>query len=485
MALSNAFRLSFAIAALCTILLSCENENPTTDNGKIEFSFSEKNQNSGGRTNGSATSIVITIKDSKGKLVYEKKKIALFQFSGEFLSEPVDLKPGNYALTEFLVLDENNAVIFATPLEGSDLAHLVDDPLPIGFSIAKEQTIKISPQVVSTANITPSEFGYATFTFDIVNTFSFHIAVFAYNEVSKNFELTSSSITLSSTGAAAFAKDLPANTSTIILKDIVENYTLTVSKSNYAMYSKTFSVAELKAFNTENKPLIINLLKQSSRDGLVGEYLFNNNTHDTSGKNHHGTPQGATLTTDRKGFGQSAYFFSGANQNYITIPDNTDMNFSSSQNYSISLWVLANNQQTNESNINDIFRKWNGDAQGYPFGLSYLNEQQPVGQQNKFLHVRYDGSSCGNVPASYSPAANTNIFHHIVLTKEGSVLRHYLNNILVDELVDNASCNTTNNANITIGARSSLVRFFTGKIDDIRVYNRKLTTSEIDALFKE
>jgi hypothetical protein len=35
---------------------------------------------------------------------------------------------------------------------------------------------------------------------------------------------------------------------------------------------------------------------------------------------------------------------------------------------------------------------------------------------------------------------------------------------------------------MTIGARGQLVRFFTGKIDDIRIYNRALNEKEITLL---
>jgi hypothetical protein len=35
---------------------------------------------------------------------------------------------------------------------------------------------------------------------------------------------------------------------------------------------------------------------------------------------------------------------------------------------------------------------------------------------------------------------------------------------------------------MTIGARGQLVRFFTGKIDDIRIYNRALNDKELSLL---
>ncbi|MGD0712159.1 MAG: hypothetical protein ABR968_13380, partial [Bacteroidales bacterium] len=46
--------------------------------------------------------------------------------------------------------------------------------------------------------------------------------------------------------------------------------------------------------------------------GLVAFYPFKGNADDTSGNGHNGTVHGATLTTDRFGNPNNAYYFNGS-----------------------------------------------------------------------------------------------------------------------------------------------------------------------------
>ncbi|MBL0146272.1 MAG: hypothetical protein IPP48_11375 [Chitinophagaceae bacterium] len=52
--------------------------------------------------------------------------------------------------------------------------------------------------------------------------------------------------------------------------------------------------------------------------GLISYHPFSGNANDISGNNIHGTVTGATLTTDRNGAPNSAYYFNGFS--YIQLP---------------------------------------------------------------------------------------------------------------------------------------------------------------------
>src|SRR4051812_37350266 len=71
--------------------------------------------------------------------------------------------------------------------------------------------------------------------------------------------------------------------------------------------------------------------------GLVAAYKFNGNASDSIGT-HHGSVSGATLTTDRLGQGNQAYYFNGSTA-YIEIPDSDAFSVSTTGNMSISVWV--------------------------------------------------------------------------------------------------------------------------------------------------
>lgn len=226
--------------------------------------------------------------------------------------------------------------------------------------------------------------------------------------------------------------------------------------------------------------------KNNIRENLVGEYLFNGNANDTSpGNSNHGTVNGASLTTDRSGNSNQAYSFDGTDD-YITIPDNDATDFSLDGDYSISLWIEAAAIQTNVSATNNfILRKWDGNVgNSYPFGISLLNQTHPA-NPNEFYFEAYDGSICGNSKNAYSGVLTFNGFKHYVVVKSANKLIQYLNGVKLSEVEHNLTCESSNSVPITIGTNPSLIRFFKGKIDDIRFYNVALTQDRITELYEE
>jgi hypothetical protein len=58
-------------------------------------------------------------------------------------------------------------------------------------------------------------------------------------------------------------------------------------------------------------------------DGLVGWWPFNGNANDESGNGNNGTVNGATLTEDRFGNANSAYYYDGISNNILINDDST------------------------------------------------------------------------------------------------------------------------------------------------------------------
>ena len=154
------------------------------------------------------------------------------------------------------------------------------------------------------------------------------------------------------------------------------------------------------------------------------------------------------------------------------------------------LWLsLTPTQKDVDGTLNDVIRKWRGDTQGYPFAFVYYNHTAPDSMRNRFSFVRYDGSICRNSPQLFSsPARNGGGFTHIVLIKEDEWIKIYQDGKLVaktkDTVMSESQCGSHNDSEITIGTRGNKVRFFSGVVDDVRMYNRALTEREIEVLFK-
>jgi len=466
---------------LMAVIFSCDKKNdPSLEKGKVEFSISSQGI-SGGRS-AALTSVLVSITDATGKSIFQRKQLTLISFGTEYLSEAISLTKGDFKLTEFIIVDENNAAIYATPLEGAPLAYLVNDPLPINFSVTKDQSTKVVPQVIKVDGSTGVDFGYATFGLDIVNTFQFSVGVLTYNSLASNLALATSHINITSGATVLFDGDEGAATNKLTIKDGYTNYTLTVTKSGYITYQKTFAVADLKAYNVS--PLAITLLDQGLGNGLIAYYPFTGNSLDATSNHFDGVGHnGVVLTTDRKGASNSAYGFDGVDD-YISVAHNNAFNFAG--DFTISVWIKVAATQV-DSNINDIVRKWNGNAEGYPFSMSYLNSTN-LSYPNQLLSARFDSQTCGNAPNDFAPAITSDVFHHYVLVKQGNTLSNYVDNVLAGQVTDTtqgSGCAIQNTADVTIGTRGNLVRFFKGTIDDIRFYNRSLTTTEIASLFTE
>lgn len=230
--------------------------------------------------------------------------------------------------------------------------------------------------------------------------------------------------------------------------------------------------------------LTVTIQNYSIADNLVGEYLFNGNAEDTSpGNSNDGTVVGPTPTTDRMGNTNSAYLFDGVND-YVTIADNSKTDFDLSSDYSVSLWIDANATQTDVSSTNNMILRKRDASESYPFGISLLNQTHPD-NPNEFFIETYDGSGCGHLGVAYSGVINYNGYKHYVLVKSGNKLIQYLDGVKISEATTGVICANTNNAAIMIGTANSLVRFFKGKIDDIRFYNAALDQARITELFEE
>lgn len=238
------------------IAVSCDENEPTSSrkNANVQFGFTLMGDSSGGRVQTAAKSVLVTIEDDNGEIIFEKKKLVLYEFGGDYISEVISLAIGDYQLTEFFVLNDNDEIIYATPLEGAPLAYLVQDPLPLPFTILREQTLKLVAEVIAIEDGTADDFGYSTFSFDVVKTFTFSVAAFAYQDLSENFELTSADILVTTDGTpeALYSGELTPETNYVRIRDGYASYTVTVAKSGYETFVQTFTAAELRAFTGSN-----------------------------------------------------------------------------------------------------------------------------------------------------------------------------------------------------------------------------------------
>jgi hypothetical protein len=212
----------------------------------------------------------------------------------------------------------------------------------------------------------------------------------------------------------------------------------------------------------------------SLKNGLVAYYPFNGNANDESGNNLNGTVFGATLTTDRFS-GSTAYYFNGSS--YIRADNSPLINFGTNS-FTLSCWVQS-------SGIN----RWQ----------HFITHSDPLPGPNKGGYaLRYDNSQPtylqGNNNSAFgnsAPPVNKLNWNHIISVYDTSMLKVsiYVNgNLAVTNNIPLPLQSVNNKDFLYLGVENPIIslpsgpQFLTGKLDDVRIYNRALTQEEITYL---
>jgi len=209
------------------------------------------------------------------------------------------------------------------------------------------------------------------------------------------------------------------------------------------------------------------LSAQVPTSGLTGYWPFKGNAIDESSNTNDGIVTGATLVEDRFSNVNSAYSFDG--NDYITVAHHSSLDMSGP--VSFSAWVKPSGIQTSGNRM--ILGK-----SDYSTQTNYLIRQIP----NGYIQWEYQGYTQNII----NPMV-VSTWHHIVVTAEGPTLEKkiYLDNQLVaTQLASGGSFGQVTNP-LTFGYASYNSEYYEGIIDDIRIYDRVLTVTEVDALFKE
>ena len=169
----NFFYLVIVFVSLLLLTKCSEKKNDSESSGFVKFSFNAKSnlKSAGGvESEPGPSSIYMTIKDSHGGYVYNLHKFPLIKIGDEYMTEQIELTPDNYTIEDFIVVDGNDSAIYLTPKAGSEFENLVDHPLPVNFEVTISNTSSLVLEVIPANLGEPLDYGYATFSFTVVNT---------------------------------------------------------------------------------------------------------------------------------------------------------------------------------------------------------------------------------------------------------------------------------------------------------------------------
>ncbi|MEQ9264698.1 MAG: LamG-like jellyroll fold domain-containing protein [Balneolaceae bacterium] len=212
----------------------------------------------------------------------------------------------------------------------------------------------------------------------------------------------------------------------------------------------------------------INLYAQDSTsvDTLVAYYSFNGNASDSSGFGNDGEVFGASLTEDRFGNPNSAYFFDGDND-YINT--NTSFDF---PERSVSIWVKPHVVIDSVFNHQIVLNQDSDLLENGAFGISMINGI-----------FRFKE---GNTEEPWEQEIEEDNWYHLIMVRRDTSVYGYINGELIGiGLADDNSSMSNPNETLLIGTSRLFDRNFDGLIDDIRIYNYAISDSLILDLYKE
>ncbi|MES2778050.1 MAG: LamG domain-containing protein [Bacteroidota bacterium] len=211
-------------------------------------------------------------------------------------------------------------------------------------------------------------------------------------------------------------------------------------------------------------------------DGLIGWWPFSGNAVDSSGTGNNGTASNTTLTSDRFGNTNAAYSFNGFNSR-IEIPEAASLNCTK---LSLSAWVF----NRNISKTGQIIYKGSSFASGETFSLTSVNSYP--GYALKIA------SACqpaiGWKGGRFKQLASQGTWEHLVLTYDGTVSRLYKNGAPDTSATLSGLIDICQGGGLRFGYNHNLYSnstgdCFDGVIDDIGIWNRALTQTEVGRLF--
>ena len=214
-------------------------------------------------------------------------------------------------------------------------------------------------------------------------------------------------------------------------------------------------------------------------NGLVAYYPFNGNANDESGNKNNGNPLMAQLSTDRFDNSKCAFLFNGTNA-YIDIPSSTSLDMGDA--ITACAWIKTT-------------KVYPQSQYGTP-QMGILGKGVDVeGALDWVLTVYGDILRPHLMLGSWTyydstAVVRTNGWQHVAFTYNRRAINIFSDGLLISTAPASGQIRTSSGS-LRIGAVSPVnglsvggsKDYYSGKIDDVRIYNRALSDAEVKALY--
>ena len=212
-------------------------------------------------------------------------------------------------------------------------------------------------------------------------------------------------------------------------------------------------------------------------EGLITYYPFDGNYSDFSGNGNHGTNNGSTLNNNSI---NSNYLlnaeFNGVDNTISAVSPLVNANSSSS----ISAWIYL---QPNNPSWQRIITKIYGSNIGARAGSIDI-----FSNTNKLRYVIVSDTGT-DYSATSTTVLNNNQWYYVVGTYDNTTgnVSIYINGNFENSIINTEKTTTSGSSPFYIGSElnTGTPTYFNGSLDEVRIYNRALSESEIELLYNE
>lgn len=205
-----------------------------------------------------------------------------------------------------------------------------------------------------------------------------------------------------------------------------------------------------------------------SRNGLVAWYPFNNNVKDTGTFFNNGVPNGLAFTADRFGISGKASDFNG--NAYISVENSASLE-SPQEEISIMGWVRINDLSGGKGSI--LCKTDEQSLSPYQYRIGFQPGSAYFGYKNSV-------STVSDIQTSYTIPVNQWLFAGV--TYDGQIVKYYIGDDLIGQLAVPGSI-FQDNKGLEIGRDAyGTNEYFSGAMDDIRIYKRSMCNYELSLI---
>jgi hypothetical protein len=212
-------------------------------------------------------------------------------------------------------------------------------------------------------------------------------------------------------------------------------------------------------------------------DHLALAYAFDEaggpTLEDQSGNANTGFIHGATFAPGVHG---NALLLNGTSA-YAETPNSPSLDIGGT-GLAIAFWIWINPTGSGVDYV-IVGKPWYGAAMAYPFyqyGVEYSNGYA------RTLDFYFGDPSAG-VHGPYRMTPSTGVWTHVVFTYDGSWVRGYLDGEEVLVTAETSTIQPRHNS-LRLGVDGAYQQFMNGSIDDLRIYSRALTLTEIQGVMQ-